>query len=52
MDAACSTHEEKVDVCRIFVGKLEVERLIGRTRRRWEDKFRCILEKSDWVVCS
>jgi hypothetical protein len=32
MDAACSTHEEKVDVYRILVGKLEVERPIGRNR--------------------
>ena len=32
--------------CRVFVGKLEGKRLLGRYRRRWEDNIKMHLEPS------
>jgi hypothetical protein len=37
MDRACSTNREKMNACRIFLGKVEEKRPLGRPRRRWVD---------------
>ena len=34
---------------RIFVGKLEGKRLLGRPRRRWEDKIKMDLQEVGWT---
>jgi hypothetical protein len=39
MCRACRTHGEKRNAYRILVGKPEVERPLGRPRRRWEDNI-------------
>jgi hypothetical protein len=39
---------EEINVYRIFVGKPEVKRPLGRPRRRWEDKIRMDLREIGW----
>jgi hypothetical protein len=39
MGGACSTYWEKRDAYRVLVGKPEGKRLLGRSRRRWEDRM-------------
>jgi hypothetical protein len=41
---------EKRNACRIFVGKPEGKRALGRPRHRWEDNIKIALEKYDGVV--
>jgi hypothetical protein len=41
-------------VCRVFVGKPERKRLLGRPRRRWEDNIKTDLQEvgcgdMDWI---
>jgi hypothetical protein len=43
-----------LSVYRVLVGKLEVKRPLGRTRRRWEDNIKMDLQKVgcgglDWI---
>jgi hypothetical protein len=45
---------ERRDLCRILVGKYDRKRLLGRTRRRWEDNIKMDLKKlgcgcMDWI---
>jgi hypothetical protein len=42
---ACSMHGEKRYAYRVLVGKPEGKRTLGRTRCRWEDNIKMILEK-------
>jgi hypothetical protein len=54
MDRACSTHGEKRNEYRIFVGKPERKRPLERTRRIWEDNIkvdRREIERNgiDWI---
>jgi len=54
MDGACSTYEERRGVCRVFVGKPERKRPLGRPRRRWEDNIKMALREvgcgdMDWI---
>jgi hypothetical protein len=45
MGRECSTHGEKRNACRIFVGKPEGKRPLGRPRHRWEDNIKiCFIE--------
>ena len=37
MGGACSAYGERRGVYRVFVGKIEGKRPLGRHRRRWED---------------
>jgi hypothetical protein len=37
MGRACSTHGEKINACRILVGKGKGKRLHGRPGSRWEN---------------
>jgi hypothetical protein len=39
---------EEINVYRVFVGKPEVKRALGRPRRRWEDKIRMDLREISW----
>jgi hypothetical protein len=44
MGRACSTNGEKRNAYRIFVGKPEGKRPLGRPKRRWVDNIETILE--------
>jgi hypothetical protein len=48
MGGACSTNGEKRNAYRIFVGKSEGKRQLGRPRRRWEDTIRMDLGGITW----
>jgi hypothetical protein len=48
MGGACSTNGEKRNACRIFVGKPEGKRSLGRPRRRWEDNIKMDLRGIRW----
>ena len=39
---------EGIDVYRVFVGKPERKRPLGRTRRRWEDNIKMDLQEVGW----
>jgi hypothetical protein len=39
---------EKRNACRIFVGKPEEKRLLGRPRRRWVDNIKIDLREIGW----
>jgi hypothetical protein len=39
---------EMKNVCRNFVGRCEGKRLLGRTRRRWENNIRTDFRKIGW----
>jgi hypothetical protein len=41
---------EKRNACRMLVGKPERKRPLGRSRHRWEDNTKWILERWDEVV--
>ena len=41
-------------VCRVLVGKPEGKKLLGRTRHRWEDNIKMVLQEvgcggMDWI---
>jgi hypothetical protein len=44
MDKACSTKWEKRNAYRIFVGKPEAKRPLGKPRHRWEDNIKMNLK--------
>ena len=48
MGRTCSTYGERRDVYRVFVGKLEGERPLGRLRRRWEDNMNMDRHEVGW----
>jgi len=39
---------ERRDVCRVWVGKPEGKKPLGRTRHRWEDNMKMDLQKIGW----
>jgi len=43
MGGACSAYGERRAVYRVLVGKPGGKRLLGRPRRRWEDKGKTVL---------
>jgi hypothetical protein len=45
MCGPCGTYGAKSIAYRIFVGKTEGNRPLGRPRRRWENNIKCISEK-------
>jgi hypothetical protein len=47
MGRECSTHGDKRNAYRVFVGKPEVKRPLRITRREWED-FMINLRKMRW----
>jgi hypothetical protein len=48
MGKECSKHGEKRNAYRIFVGKPEGKRPLGRPRRRWEDNIKMDLRELGW----
>jgi hypothetical protein len=48
MDGACSTNGEKRNAYRLFVGKPERKRPLGRPRRRWVDNIIMYLVEVGW----
>jgi hypothetical protein len=48
MGETCSTHELR-NAYKIFVGKPDEKRPLGRPRRRWEDNIRIGWECVDWM---
>jgi hypothetical protein len=48
MGGACSADGEERGAYRVFVGKAEGKRPLGRPRRRWVDNIRMDIRK--WVV--
>ena len=54
MGGACACMEEGRGVYKVFVGKPEGKRPLGRPRRRWEDNIKMDLEEvgkgcGDWM---
>jgi hypothetical protein len=54
MGGACSAHVEVTGVYWVLVGKPEVKRLLGRSRRTWEDNINMDLQEvgcggMDWI---
>ena len=54
MGGACSAYGERRGVYRVLVGRPEGKRLLGRPRRRWEDKIKMELQEvrcvgMDWI---
>jgi len=54
MGGACSTLGERSGVYRVFVGKPEGKRSLGRPRRGWEDNIKMDLQEvgcggMDWI---
>jgi hypothetical protein len=45
MDRVCSTNGERKNAHRIFVGKQEEKRQLGRSRRRWMDNIKMDLRE-------
>jgi hypothetical protein len=48
MGRACSTNGAKRNAYRIFAGKPEGKRPLGRPRRRWENNFKMDLREIGW----
>jgi hypothetical protein len=49
MGRACITNGEKRNACKIFVGKVERKRPLGRSRRRWVDNIKIHLREIGWT---
>jgi hypothetical protein len=50
MGGTCSTNGEKMNACRLLVGKPEGKRPLGRTRRRSVDNIGTDLADVRWVM--
>jgi hypothetical protein len=48
MSRACSTNGEKMNACRILVGKPEEKRQSGRPSSRWVDDSKMDLREIGW----
>jgi hypothetical protein len=48
MVRASSTNGERRNACRIFVGKPEGKKTLGRPRRRWPDNVKIGLREIGW----
>jgi hypothetical protein len=48
MGRPCSTNGEKRNAYRLFVGKPEGKRTLGRPRRRWEYNIRMDVREVGW----
>jgi hypothetical protein len=44
----CSTNREKMNACRLLVGKPEVKTPLGRPRLRWADNIKMALGEIGW----
>jgi hypothetical protein len=48
VDGACSTHGERRGAYRVFAGKPEGKRPLGRPRRKWEDNIKMDIQEIRW----
>jgi len=48
MGCTCSTYGERTGAHRVLVGKPEVKRPFGRTRRRWKDNIKIEFQELGW----
>jgi hypothetical protein len=48
MGSACCTNDDKRNAYRIFVGKPEGKRPLGRPKRRWMDNIKMYLRETGW----
>jgi len=48
MGRACRTYGERRSVHRVFVGKPEGKRPLGRPRHRWEENIKMELQNDGW----
>jgi hypothetical protein len=48
MGRACSTNGEKRIAYRIFVGKPEGKRLLGKSRHRWVENIKMNIREIGW----
>jgi hypothetical protein len=48
MYRACSTHVEKVNICRILVGMSKGKRPLARHRCSWEDNIKINFRRIGW----
>jgi hypothetical protein len=48
MDRTCSTKRGEGNACRIYVGKPEGKRLLGRPSRRWLDNIKMDISEKGW----
>ena len=48
MGGACSTNGERRGLYRVFVGKPEGKRPLGRPRRRWENNIKSDIKEVGW----
>jgi hypothetical protein len=48
LDRACNRNREKRNIYRIFVGKTEGKRLLGRPRRSWVCNIKMDLRAIEW----
>jgi hypothetical protein len=48
MGRTCSKHEEKKNAYRILVGKPEVNKPLGKRRRRWVNNIKIDLIEIGW----
>jgi hypothetical protein len=48
MSRTCSTNGKERNSCRIFVGKPERKRPVGRPRRKWLDNIKMCLREMEW----
>jgi hypothetical protein len=54
MGGVCRTYGERLSLYRVFVGKPEGKRPLGRPRPRWEDNIKMVLQDMgcggmDWI---
>jgi hypothetical protein len=50
VEGECGANGEKINSYRLFEGKPEEKRPIGKPRRRWADKIKMHLAKIGWDV--
>jgi hypothetical protein len=48
MGGECSTNGEKMNACKILVGKPEGKRPLGRLSRKWVDNIKMDLREIGW----
>jgi hypothetical protein len=48
MGRACSTNEEKRNAYKIFIGKPEGKRPLGRRKRKWVNNIKMDLREIGW----
>jgi hypothetical protein len=50
VDGAYGTHGDRIGAYRVFVGKPEGKRPLGKSRHRWEENITMDLQEEGWGV--